>query len=83
MTGYYYYNYSSVYESKKEYKKAIVIYDSAFIYFDKCGSRYRACISHKNKTLKLGSFKDIESAKRAYNAKAYEIYKENAVLHDI
>lgn len=53
------------------------------IYFDKCGSRYRACISHKNKTLKLGSFKDIESAKRAYNAKAYEIYKENAVLHDI
>ena len=28
------------------------------IYFDKYGNRYRACISNKNKTLKLGSFKN-------------------------
>lgn len=51
------------------------------IYFDKVGNRFRACISHKNKTLKLGSFKCINEAKIAYNKKAYEIYGENAYQH--
>jgi hypothetical protein len=51
------------------------------IYYDKCGNRYRACISHNNKTLKLGSFKNIEDAKKAYNNKSFEIYGENAFIH--
>jgi len=51
------------------------------IYFDKYGERYRACISHNNKTLKLGSFKDINDAKIAYNKKAKEIYGELAYQH--
>lgn len=53
------------------------------IYFDKYGQRFRACISHKNKTLKLGSFKDINSAKIAYNKKAFEIYGSDAYQHQI
>lgn len=53
------------------------------IYFDKWGDRYRTCISYKNKTLKLGSFKNINDAKKAYNTKAIEIYGEDAFLHDI
>lgn len=53
------------------------------IYYDSYGSRYRACISHMNKTLKLGSFKDIDSAKRAYNKKAFEIYGVDAFQHDL
>lgn len=53
------------------------------IYFDKYGDRYRACISHNNKTLKLGSFKDINKAKEAYNKKAIEIYGSDAFVHKI
>jgi hypothetical protein len=51
------------------------------IYFDKSGNRFRACISFKNKTLKLGSFKDIEKAKIAYNIKAKEIHGDSAFQH--
>lgn len=53
------------------------------IYFDNHGNRYRACISHNNKTIKLGSFKDILDAKKAYNTKALEIHGDNAELHAI
>lgn len=53
------------------------------IYFDKYGDRYRACISFNNKTLKLGSFKNINDAKKAYNLKAFEIYGHNAFQHEI
>ncbi len=53
------------------------------IYFDKSGKRYRACLSVKNKTLKLGSFKDINDAKIAYNIKAKEVYGKDAFQHDI
>jgi hypothetical protein len=51
------------------------------IYFDKCGNRYRACISVKNKTLKLGSSKDINKVKMLYNAKAFELYGADAFQH--
>lgn len=53
------------------------------IYFDKCGNRYRACISFKNKTLKLGSSKDINEVKLMYNNKAIELYGSDAFQHDI
>jgi hypothetical protein len=53
------------------------------IYFDKEGNRYRSCISHNNKTLKLGSFKNIEDAKNAYNKKSFELYGSDAFLHKI
>lgn len=53
------------------------------IYFDAYGNRFRACISFKNKTLKLGSFKDINAAKLAYNKKAKEMYGEDAFQHII
>ena len=53
------------------------------IYFDKFGNRFRACISKNNKTLKLGSFKNILDAKVAYNIKALEIYGSNAYQHNI
>lgn len=53
------------------------------IYFDKNGSRFRACISYKNKTLKLGSFNNVIEAKKAYNKKALEIYGSNAYQHEI
>lgn len=53
------------------------------IYFDKSGHRFRACISFKNKTLKLGSFKNIKDAKIAYNIKAKEIYGADAFQHEI
>lgn len=52
------------------------------IYFDKCGNRYRACISHNNKTLKLGSFKNIIDAKKAYNLKSFQIYGKDAFQHE-
>lgn len=51
------------------------------IYYDRYGDRYRACISHNNKTLKLGSFKCINEAKKAYNKKSLEIYGEDAFQH--
>lgn len=53
------------------------------IYFDTYGKNYRACISHNNKTLKLGRFKTIEEAKLAYNIKAKEIYGEDAFQHKL
>lgn len=53
------------------------------VYFDKCGNRFRACISHKNKTLKLGSFSTAEGAMLAYNKKALEIYGKDAFQHDL
>lgn len=53
------------------------------IYFDKAGNRYRACISYNNKTLKLGSFKSVEDAKKAYNKKSIEIYGQNAYIHTL
>lgn len=53
------------------------------IYFDKSGNRYRACISHSNKTLKLGSFKSIIDAKIAYNKKSFEIYGNDGFKHEI
>jgi len=53
------------------------------IYYDNFGYRYRACISHNNKTIKLGSFQDIEQAKIAYNKKALEIYGKDAFQHEI
>ena len=51
------------------------------IYFDKFGNRFRACISHENKTLKLGSFKTLIEAKEAYNKKAVELRGDDAYLH--
>lgn len=53
------------------------------IYFDKYGNRYRACISDNNKTLKLGSFKNIIDAKKAYNLKSFEMYGEDAFQHKL
>jgi len=53
------------------------------ISFDKFGNRFRACISHNNKTLKLGSFSNTRGAKIAYNKKAKEIYGDMAFQHDI
>jgi len=53
------------------------------VYFDKAGNRYRACISHNNKTLKLGSFKTVDDAKEAYNKKAKEIYGKDAYQHEL
>ena len=53
------------------------------IYFDKYGKRYRACISYKNKTLKLGSFNNILDAKKAYNIKALELYGKDAYQHEL
>ena len=53
------------------------------IYFDKFGNRFRACISHENKTLKLGSFKTLIEAKEAYNKKAVELRGDDAYLHVI
>ena len=53
------------------------------VYFDKSGNRFRACISQNNKTIKLGSFKNYNDAKIAYNKKAKEIYGEDAFQHDI
>ena len=53
------------------------------IYFDKFGNRFRACISHENKTLKLGSFKTLIQAKEAYNKKAVELRGDDAYLHVI
>lgn len=69
--------------SLNNYNRSVKNKNGRGIYFDKCGNRYRACISHKNKTLKLGSFKNINDAKNAYNKKAYDIYGENAFLHKI
>ena len=53
------------------------------IYYDKCGERYRACISINNKTLKLGSSKDINVVKELYNKKAFELYGKDAYQHEI
>lgn len=53
------------------------------IYFDKFGSRFRACISFNNKNIKLGSFKSEVEAKKAYNKKSIEIYGSNAYQHCI
>jgi hypothetical protein len=53
------------------------------IYFYKFGNRFRACISHENKTLKLGSFKTLIEAKEAYNKKAVELRGDDAYLHVI
>lgn len=53
------------------------------IYFDKCGDRYRACISVNNKTIKLGSSKDINVVKRLYNIKAVEIHGVDAYQHEV
>jgi len=65
------------------YNKEVINKNGRGIYFDKYGSRYRACISYKNKTLKLGSFKTIIEAKIAYNNKAKEIYGNDAFIHDV
>jgi hypothetical protein len=51
------------------------------VHYDKCGNRYRACISDANVTKKLGSFKTIIDAKIAYNKAAKEMYGENAFQH--
>lgn len=69
--------------SLNSYNKEIKNINGRGIYFDKSGNRYRACISLNNKTLKLGSFKNINDAKKAYNLKAKEIYGENAYQHII
>lgn len=53
------------------------------IYLDKWGNRFRACISLKNKTLKLGSFLSLMDAKKAYNKKSLELYGENAFQHPL
>ena len=71
--------------SKKlnNYNRSVTNKNGRGIYFDKCGQRYRACISHKNKTLKLGSFKTAEEAKHEYNKKALELYGDNAYQHEL
>jgi hypothetical protein len=53
------------------------------IYFDKYGNRFRAVISHNNKTEKLGSFKTLQDAQKKYNERAFEIYGNDAKLHTI
>jgi len=53
------------------------------IYYDKYGERFRACISYKNKTIKIGSFKTEIEAKIAYNNKALELRGDDAYIHNI
>jgi len=53
------------------------------VYFDKWGDRYRACISHNNRTLKLGSFKTAQEAQIAYNKASIEMYGADAYVHDV
>jgi alpha-L-fucosidase len=65
------------------YNKEITNKNGRGIYFDKSGNRFRACISCNNKTLKLGSFKNINDAKKAYNEKSIELYGKDAYLHII
>jgi alpha-L-fucosidase len=67
--------------SLNSYNKEVQNKNGRGIYFDKAGNRYRACIGFNNKTLKLGSFKTIEEAKKAYNLKSKEIHGENAFQH--
>lgn len=68
-------------KSLNNYNKEIKNELGRGIYYDKYGKRYRACISHNNKTEKLGSFKNIDDAKKRYNERAFEIYGNNAILH--
>jgi alpha-L-fucosidase len=68
-------------KSLNNYNKQIENKLGRGIYYDKYGKRYRACISHNNKTEKLGSFKMIEDAKIKYNKRALEIYGKDAILH--
>ena len=70
-------------KSLNNYNRDVKSQHGRGIYFDKFGNRFRACISYKNKTLKLGSFKTARDAKEAYNSKAVEIYGESAELHNI
>lgn len=68
-------NYNSDKRTKSKFGRGIS--------FDKFGNRFRACISHNNKTLKLGSFSNTLDAKIAYNKKAKEIYGDMAFQHEI
>lgn len=80
MTGYYYYNYSSIYESKKEYKKAIVIYDSAFIYFDKCGNDYYKAQTLLKKGLTYYNMESNDEALRVFETMMAEVNKSSSTL---
>ena len=76
-------NLRKVNKSLNNYNKQIDNKLGRGIYYDKYGKRYRACISHNNKTEKLGSFKNINDAKIKYNERAKEIYGNAAILHKI
>jgi hypothetical protein len=52
------------------------VINSKGVYFDKHGNRWRACISIKNKTIKLGSFKSKDEAVLARN-NAISKYRKN------
>jgi group I intron endonuclease len=43
--------------------------------------KYRAYITHRKKTYRLGHFHTAEDAALAYNAKAVELYGDNAILN--
>jgi hypothetical protein len=68
-------------KSLNNYNKDIINPLGRGIYFDKAGNRYRACISFNDRTLKLGSFKNINDAKLKYNEKSLEIYGNDAYQH--
>lgn len=76
-------NLRKVTKSLNNYNKKINNKLGRGIYYDKYGNRYRACISHNNKTEKLGSFKNINDAKLKYNKRAKEIYGDAAILHKV
>ena len=44
------------------------------VYYNKLNNNYRAQIRYNGKTLSLGSFKTVEEAAAAYNAKAIELH---------
>lgn len=70
-------------KSLNNYNRDVINSLGRGIYFDRYGNRFRACISHKNKTLKLGSFSTTEGAMMAYNKKALELYGKDAFQHDL
>lgn len=68
-------------KSLNNYNRDVVNSLGRGIYFDKAGNRYRACISVEHKTLKLGSFKNINEAKKAYNEASLKIHGDNGYQH--
>ncbi|GMV77023.1 MAG: hypothetical protein AMXMBFR79_01590 [Chitinophagaceae bacterium] len=80
LQGYYYYHYTALWKKKENYNKAILWYDTAYYFFNKCGSDYYKAQTLLSKGLVYNSLNKNDEAIAVFEKLLSEINQPGSKL---